>query len=156
LIKTIKKIISNKKFIEELNNINKNFFNLKQELHIKNELVVQFNSECGSDEIAVSEYPRGKSGVSVDLSLKKNNELKNRIELKYQYPKGLRKKGVQRELLKDTNTLKENEHCTDFILIIHERFFDENETYAVSGVEAIYPDWNTSFSEDNLKPFQEC
>jgi len=154
LIKTIKKIISNKKFTEELNKINKNFFNLKQELHIKNELIVQFNSECGNDEIAISEYPRGKYGTSVDLSLIKNNELKNRVELKYQYPRGLRCKGVQRELLKDTNTLKGGYYCTDFILIIHKRFFDKKGTYAISGVEAIYPDWNDNFSEKHLSEFE--
>lgn len=149
IINTLKDIIIKKAFSKELAKINKNFFNLKQELFIRNALVVQYNSICKKNERAVAEHPKYSYGAAVDLALLNNNKVQNRIEFKYQYPRGLRCSEVHKELLKDTNYPKStsSDYCTDFILVIHERS-EKINSFSDAGISPIYINWNDKFTSD--------
>ncbi|WP_314297824.1 hypothetical protein [Capnocytophaga gingivalis] len=91
-------IIRSDEFRVRLVELNNNFFNLKQELHIRDLLLVLFNKYHSQEGFrAIAEYPRkpetledGRiSHTRVDLSLvdreNKGNPIK--IELKYHFPK---------------------------------------------------------------------
>jgi hypothetical protein len=141
-VNTIKKILQSD-FIQELNKINSNYFNLKHELFIRNELLNKYNSICQKNEVAIAEYPKLKGAV--DLSIIKDNHINNKIELKYQYPKDLNHKACIDALLKDVNDKKGTGFCTDFILIIHERS-DEIKSFSIGGVKPIFIERNEAFS----------
>jgi len=111
-------------------------------------LVVKYNSICKSSELAIAEYPKLKGAV--DLSLIKNNGIENKIEFKYQYPKDLKNSSVINALLKDTNTPKGTGHCTNFILIIHERS-EEFNSFSKAGVSPIFTNLNDRFTESYSK-----
>ena len=93
-------IIRSDEFRVRLVELNNNFFNLKQELYIRDLLLVLFNKYHSQEGFrAIAEYPRRKkpetledgriSHTRVDLSLidreNKGNPIK--IELKYHFPK---------------------------------------------------------------------
>ena len=93
-------IIRSDEFRVQLAELNDNFFNLKQEIHIRNLLLVLFNRYHSQEGIrALAEYPRRKnpetledgriSYTRVDLSLADKEEKENpfEIELKYHFPK---------------------------------------------------------------------
>ncbi|WP_212750803.1 hypothetical protein, partial [Acinetobacter baumannii] len=70
ILTTIKNIISSTDFHESLEEINENFFNLKQESHIRNVLLIYINNFFKKNYInykALSEYPR-INNTRVDLS----------------------------------------------------------------------------------------
>lgn len=93
-------IIESDEFKNKLNELNDNFFNLKQEIHIRNLLVELFNQKHKEQgERAIAEHPRLEkekttekertSYTRVDLSLvdEKNPKTPFKIELKYHLPK---------------------------------------------------------------------
>ena len=95
-------IIRSDEFRVQLAELNNNFFNLKQELHIRDLLLVLFNKYHSQEGFrAIAEYPRRKkpetleagriSHTRVDLSLvdRENKENPIKIELKYHFHKDL-------------------------------------------------------------------
>ena len=91
-------IIRSDEFRVQLAELNDNFFNLKQELHIRDLLLVLFNKYHSQEGFrAIAEYPRkpetledGRiSHTRVDLSLvdRENKKKPFKIELKYHFPK---------------------------------------------------------------------
>lgn len=88
ILATLKNIISSNSFHESLTEINENFFNLKQESHIRNVLLIYINNFFKKNNInykALSEYPR-INDTRVDLSIVNLNYLDEifKIELKFQ------------------------------------------------------------------------
>jgi hypothetical protein len=83
------KYLISDEFQNELTLINKNYYNLKQEFHIRNAILESINEK--GEYIAFAEYPRGNDDaktIRVDLSVF-TGPLKDPfcIELKYHYPK---------------------------------------------------------------------
>ena len=111
-------IIKSNEFKEKLNELNDNFFNLKQEIHIRNLLVELFNQKYKEQgERAIAEYrvPNKKApnkNIRIDLALVNNNE-KALIELKYLFPNDPQ---IEKESLK--NYFIERTECNYLIAII--------------------------------------
>ena len=115
-------IIESDEFKNKLNELNDNFFNLKQEIHIRNLLVELFNQKYKEQgERAIAEYRVDPNkNIRIDLALvnkdNKENPLKNplKIEFKYHFPE-------DREI-KKTKSLsryfKERTECDYLISII--------------------------------------
>ena len=88
ILTTLKNIIASSNFHESLVEINENFFNLKQESHIRNVLLIHINNFFKKESLnykALSEYPRFNK-TRVDLSII-NLECPDeifKIELKFQ------------------------------------------------------------------------
>ena len=93
-------IIKSDEFKNKLNELNDNFFNLKQELHIRDLLLALFNKYHSQKGLrAIAEHPREEkekttkeertSYTRVDLSLvdEKSPKTPFKIELKYHFPK---------------------------------------------------------------------
>lgn len=87
------KIIHSDEFRVQLAELNDNFFNLKQEIQIRNLLVELFNQKYRQEnERAIAEYRVRNKKVSnknirIDLALvKKSSEEKTLIEFKYHFP----------------------------------------------------------------------
>lgn len=82
-------IIESEEFKYKLNELNDNFFNLKQEIHIRNLLVELFNQKYKEKgERAIAEYRvNPNKNIRIDLALI-NKPLKERIliEFKYHFP----------------------------------------------------------------------
>lgn len=98
MFKKLLEIIRSDEFRVQLAELNNNFFNLKQEIHIRNLLLELFNRYHSQEGFrAIAEYPRkpetledGRiSHTRVDLSLVDKEEKENpfKIELKYHFPK---------------------------------------------------------------------
>ena len=91
----ITNIIESDEFFNGLEKINLNYFNLKQESHIRNLLLELFNYKyfhvLRPSYRAVAEYPRGdhkRVDLSIlDLASKSNDKHTYSVELKYQFPK---------------------------------------------------------------------
>lgn len=111
-------IIESDEFKEKLNELNDNFFNLKQEIHIRNLLVELFNQKYKEQgERAIAEYRVDPNkNIRIDLALinKDNKENLLKIEFKYHFPE-------DREI-KKTKSLsryfKERTECDYLISII--------------------------------------
>lgn len=89
MFKQLLSIIESDEFRVQLNELNDNFFNLKQEIHIRNLLVELFNRYFKGEERAIAEYrvPNKKipnKNIRIDLALKNKNE-EILIELKYHF-----------------------------------------------------------------------
>lgn len=120
---TITEVITSDIFSQNLIEINENFFNLKQESHIRNLILVQLNKTfklSGLAYKAISEYPRINQ-TRVDLSIVDLNQPDKifTIEFKFQligdYKNGLipdRTKEIEYDLVQKNSDL--------FILIIVE------------------------------------
>ena len=111
-------IIESDEFKYKLNELNDNFFNLKQEIHIRNLLVELFNQKYKEEgERAIAEYrvPNKKipnKNIRVDLALVNNNK-KVLIEFKYLFPNDPQ---IEKESLK--NYFIERTECDYLIAII--------------------------------------
>lgn len=111
-------IIKSKRFKRKLAKLNDNFFNLKQEIHIRNLLVELFNKKFKKEgERAIAEYRVDPNkNIRIDLALvnKDNKENPFKIEFKYHFPE-------DREI-KSTKSLnkyfKERTECDYLISII--------------------------------------
>ena len=111
-------IIESDEFKYKLNELNDNFFNLKQEIHIRNLLVELFNQKHKEEgERAIAEYrvPNKKipnKNIRIDLALVNNNK-KVLIEFKYLFPNDPQ---IEKESLK--NYFIERTECNYLIAII--------------------------------------
>jgi hypothetical protein len=78
-------IVQSDEFKIKIDEISKNYANLKQELHIRNVLLEMFNEKFDDNIKAIAEYRN--NGNRVDLAVVDKNCSKNRffIELKYQF-----------------------------------------------------------------------
>ena len=118
MFKQLLSIIKSNEFKEKLNELNDNFFNLKQEIHIRNLLVELFNQKYKEQgERAIAEYRVDPNkNIRIDLALinKDNKENLLKIEFKYHFPE-------DREI-KKTKSLsryfKERTECDYLISII--------------------------------------
>ena len=111
------KIIKSKRFKRKLAKLNDNFFNLKQEIQIRNLLVELFNRDFKGEERAIAEYrvPNKKASnknIRIDLALVNTNK-KALIELKYLFPNDPQ---IEKESLK--NYFIERTECDYLIAII--------------------------------------
>lgn len=141
-------ILKSEKLKELLEEINSHFYNVKQELYIRNELVKLINNSV-ENNFAFSEYPKGEKGSAVDLCIISDNKIHTTLEIKYQYPKDIESKGVRDAILDDINAKKTNKPCcTDFLLIIHERSGIINY-HPPTGVKPIYSHLDRKFTVED-------
>ena len=89
MFKKLLEIIRSDEFRVQLAELNDNFFNLKQELHIRDLLVELFNQKCKEDERAIAEYRKDPNkNIHIDLALVKRSPKEEiLIEFKYHFPK---------------------------------------------------------------------
>ena len=106
-------IIESDEFKNKLNELNDNFFNLKQEIHIRNLLVELFNQKHKEEgERAIAEYRVPNKDIRIDLALSNRKEVAL-IELKYHFANDPQ---IKKESLK--NYFLERKECDYFISII--------------------------------------
>ena len=88
MFKKLLEIIRSDEFRVQLAELNDNFFNLKQELHIRDLLVEFFNQKCKEDERAIAEYRKDPNkNIRIDLALVKRSPKEEiLIEFKYHFP----------------------------------------------------------------------
>ncbi len=140
------KIIKSKRFKRKLAKLNDNFFNLKQEIQIRNLLVELFNRDFKGEERAFAEYrvPNKKipnKNIRIDLALVNTNK-KALIELKYLFPNDPQ---IEKESLK--NYFSEREECNYLIAIICNGNKHIREAYEhYWGIETIF---SGRYSEDS-------
>ena len=151
-------IIRSDEFRVQLAELNDNFFNLKQELHIRDLLLVLFNKYHSQEEIrAIAEHPRLEkektteeertSYTRVDLSLvdEKNPKAPFKIELKYHFP---RDKGGFSEYQESIQKHFENRGSNGFILIVCDSDKDLRKKFEEKwDIETIFPKLS---KEDNI------
>ena len=90
MFKKLLEIIRSDEFRVQLAELNDNFFNLKQEIQIRNLLVELFNQKYKQEnERAIAEYRVPNKDIRIDLALVSKNNQENafKIELKYHFPK---------------------------------------------------------------------
>lgn len=112
-----------------LKRVNCQYYNLKQETPIKDALIRLINKTYNGITVsAYSEFPRensigvkGRKRPARDLCIVANGKAINTIEIKYQYPKDFGIKDVAKKILNDTKKNINNQQCTHFLLIVHER-----------------------------------
>ena len=141
------KIIKSKRFKRKLVKLNDNFFNLKQEIQIRNLLVELFNKKFKKEgERAIAEYriPNKKASnknIRIDLALVNTNK-KALIELKYLFPNDPQ---IEKESLK--KYFSEREECNYLIAIICNGNKHIREAYEhYWGIETIF---SGRYSEDS-------
>ena len=151
-------IIRSDEFRVQLAELNDNFFNLKQELHIRDLLLVLFNKYHSQEEIrAIAEHPRLEkektteeertSYTRVDLSLvdEKVPKAPFKIELKYHFPKD---KGGFSEYQESIQKHFENRRSNGFILIVCDSDKDLRKKFEEKwDIETIFPKLS---KEDNI------
>ena len=147
MFKQLLSIIESDEFKEKLNELNDNFFNLKQEIHIRNLLVELFNKKFKKEgERAIAEYriPNKKASnknIRIDLALVNTNK-KALIELKYLFPNDPQ---IEKESLK--KYFSEREECNYLIAIICNGNKHIREAYEhYWGIETIF---SGRYSEDS-------
>ncbi|MFC2467043.1 MAG: hypothetical protein ACFNUV_04175 [Capnocytophaga endodontalis] len=151
-------IIRSDEFRVQLAELNDNFFNLKQELHIRDLLLVLFNKYHSQEGIrAIAEHPRLEkektteeertSYTRVDLSLvdEKVPKAPFKIELKYHFPKD---KGGFSEYQESIQKHFENRGSNGFILIVCDSDKDLRKKFEEKwDIETIFPKLS---KEDNI------
>ena len=147
MFKQLLSIIESDEFRVQLTELNNNFFNLKQELHIRDLLLALFNKYHSQKGVrAIAEHPREKtikeeciSYTRVDLSLVDENFPKNpfKIELKYHFPKD---KGGFSEYQESIQKHFENRNSNGFILIVCDSDKDLRKKFEEKwDVDTIFP-----------------
>lgn len=156
MFKKLLEIIHSNEFRVQLAELNDNFFNLKQEIHIRNLLLVLFNRYHSQEGFrAIAEYPRkpetledGRiSHTRVDLSLvdRENKENPFKIELKYHFPKD---KGGFSEYQESIQKHFKNRGSNGFILIVCDSDKDLRKKFEEKwDIETIFPKLS---KEDNI------
>ena len=151
-------IIRSDEFRVQLAELNDNFFNLKQELHIRDLLLVLFNKYHSQEGIrAIAEHPRLEkektteeertSYTRVDLSLvdEKVPKAPFKIELKYHFPKD---KGGFSEYQESIQKYFKNRGSNGFILIVCDSDKDLRKKFEEKwDIETIFPKLS---KEDNI------
>ena len=137
-------IIKSDEFKEKLNELNDNFFNLKQEIHIRNLLVELFNRDFKGEERAIAEYRVPNKDIRIDLALVNRNNKENpfKIELKYHFPKD---KGGFSEYQESIQKHFIDRNSNGFILIVCDSNTEERESF-----EKVWLSKKTIFSELSL------
>ena len=118
MFKKLLEIIHSDEFRVQLAELNDNFFNLKQEIQIRNLLVELFNQKYKQEnERAIAEYRVPNKDIRIDLALVSKNDQKNafKIELKYHFPKD---KGGFSEYQESIQKHFEDRGSNGFILIV--------------------------------------
>ena len=141
-------IIKSKRFKRKLAKLNDNFFNLKQEIHIRNLLVELFNQKHKEQgKRAIAEYPRiAKTRVDLSLIDKNNTETPFKIEFKYHFPKD---KGGFSEYQESIQKHFENRNSNGFILIVCDSDKDLRKKFEERwDVDTIFPKLS---KEDNIQ-----
>ena len=150
MFKKLLEIIRSDEFRVQLAELNDNFFNLKQELHIRDLLLVLFNKYHSQEEIrAIAEHPRLEkektteeertSYTRVDLSLvdEKVPKAPFKIELKYHFPKD---KGGFSEYQESIQKHFKNRESNGFILIVCDSDKDLRKKFEEKwDIETIFP-----------------
>ena len=158
MFKKLLEIIRSDEFRVQLAELNDNFFNLKQELHIRDLLLVLFNKYHSQEEIrAIAEHPRLEkektteeertSYTRVDLSLvdEKVPKAPFKIELKYHFPKD---KGGFSEYQESIQKHFKNRESNGFILIVCDSDKDLRKKFEEKwDIETIFPKLS---KEDNI------
>ena len=158
MFKRLLEIIRSDEFRVQLAELNDNFFNLKQELHIRDLLLVLFNKYHSQEEIrAIAEHPRLEkektteeertSYTRVDLSLvdEKVPKAPFKIELKYHFPKD---KGGFSEYQESIQKHFKNRESNGFILIVCDSDKDLRKKFEEKwDIETIFPKLS---KEDNI------
>ena len=158
MFKKLLEIIRSDEFRVQLAELNDNFFNLKQELHIRDLLLVLFNKYHSQEEIrAIAEHPRLEkektteeertSYTRVDLSLvdEKVPKAPFKIELKYHFPKD---KGGFSEYQESIQKHFKNRKSNGFILIVCDSDKDLRKKFEEKwDIETIFPKLS---KEDNI------
>ena len=158
MFKQLLSIIESDEFRVQLTELNNNFFNLKQELHIRDLLLALFNKYHSQKGVrAIAEHPRleqaktpGEERTSytrVDLSLVDENFPKNpfKIEFKYHFPKD---KGGFSEYQESIQKHFENRNSNGFILIVCDSDKDLRKKFEERwDVDTIFPKLS---KEDNI------
>ena len=146
MFKQLLDIIESDEFKNKLNELNDNFFNLKQEIHIRNLLVELFNQKYKEEgERAIAEYRVDPNkNIRIDLALvnKDNKENPFKIELKYHFPKD---KGGFSEYQESIQKHFEDRESNGFILIVCNSNTEERESF-----EKVWLFKKTIFSELSL------
>lgn len=145
MFKQLLSIIESDEFKYKLNELNDNFFNLKQEIHIRNLLVELFNQKHKEEgERAIAEYRVPNKDIRIDLALvnKDNKENTFKIELKYHFPKD---KGGFSEYQESIQKHFEDRESNGFILIVCNSNTEERESF-----EKVWLFKKTIFSELSL------
>ena len=118
MFKKLLEIIHSNEFRVQLAELNDNFFNLKQEIQIRNLLVELFNQKHKQEnERAIAEYRVPNKDIRIDLALVSKNNQENafKIELKYHFPKD---KGGFSEYQESIQKHFEDRGSNGFILIV--------------------------------------
>ena len=158
MFKKLLEIIRSDEFRVQLAELNDNFFNLKQELHIRDLLLVLFNKYHSQEGFrAIAEHPRLEkektteeertSYTRVDLSLvdEKVPKAPFKIELKYHFPKD---KGGFSEYQESIQKHFENRKSNGFILIVCDSDKDLRKKFEEKwDIETIFPKLS---KEDNI------
>ena len=149
MFKKLLEIIRSNEFRVQLAELNDNFFNLKQEIQIRNLLVELFNQKYKQEnERAIAEYRVPNKDIRIDLALVSKNDQKNafKIEFKYHFPKD---KGGFSEYQKSIQKHFRERESDGFILIVC-----DSDTKGRENFESIWLNDETMFSKlslDNLK-----
>jgi len=158
MFKKLLEIIRSDEFRVQLAELNDNFFNLKQELHIRDLLLVLFNKYHSQEGFrAIAEHPRLEkektteeertSYTRVDLSLvdEKVPKAPFKIELKYHFPKD---KGGFSEYQESIQKHFKNRKSNGFILIVCDSDKDLRKKFEEKwDIETIFPKLS---KEDNI------
>lgn len=121
MLENILNVIQSSSFSSRLNNINRNYSNLKQEHQIRNSILELLNDNfIDSSYKAFAEHPREKS-QKIDLSIAKeySSDPPYTIELKFQYTNDFKQfKGFDKIIIKDFDRSLYKKKCDMFVLIV--------------------------------------
>ena len=141
-------IIRSDEFRVQLAELNDNFFNLKQEIQIRNLLVELFNQKHKQEnERAIAEYRVPNKDIRIDLALVSKNNQENafKIELKYHFPKD---KGGFSKYEESIQKHFKNRGSNGFILIVCDSDKDLRKKFEEKwDVDTIFPKLS---KEDNI------
>ena len=141
-------IIHSNEFRVQLAELNDNFFNLKQEIQIRNLLVELFNQKHKQEnERAIAEYRVPNKDIRIDLALVSKNNQENafKIELKYHFPKD---KGGFSKYEESIQKHFKNRGSNGFILIVCDSDKDLRKKFEEKwDIETIFPKLS---KEDNI------
>ncbi|WP_424656508.1 hypothetical protein [Capnocytophaga granulosa] len=148
MFKKLLEIIHSNEFRVQLAELNDNFFNLKQEIQIRNLLVELFNQKHKQEnERAIAEYRVPNKDIRIDLALVSKNNQENafKIELKYHFPKD---KGGFSEYQESIQKHFEDRGSNGFILIVCDSDKDLRKKFEEKwDIETIFPKLS---KEDNI------
>ena len=148
MFKKLLEIIHSNEFRVQLAELNDNFFNLKQEIQIRNLLVELFNQKHKQEnERAIAEYRVPNKDIRIDLALVSKNNQKNafKIELKYHFPKD---KGGFSKYEESIQKHFKNRGSNGFILIVCDSDKDLRKKFEEKwDIETIFPKLS---KEDNI------